>query len=147
MKILIGQWCKDMAIEKNKYEKIIDIINEPYKDKDNKPNFYGRHIFTDKALIFVDTPRKEDAYHSSSFTFKCFEDICSIHGEVVIEARIEKDVSDKIKLQNCTVMNIHKHTVPISGKEEERKESHIHFACSNRNYKSIINITKFLREY
>lgn len=46
-------------IEKNKYEKIIDIINEPYKNKDVKPNFYTKRIFTDDIFIQFDTPEKK----------------------------------------------------------------------------------------
>ena len=141
-----------MAIEKNKYEKIIDIINDPYISRDLKPNFYGKHIFGDKALIMVDTPRKEGAYHGSSFQFHCLRGICSIKGEVVVERDKEKDTSDKIKLQSCTIREIHKHPedimARIQGKEEEyRKESHIHFDCPNKDYNSIIKIAKFLREY
>lgn len=32
-------------------------------------------------------------------------------------------------------------------KEEDRKESHIHFICADKDYNSVINIAKFLREY
>ena len=48
-----------MIIEKNKYEKIIDVINEHYTGSINKPNFYGKHIFADRSLIFVDTHAKK----------------------------------------------------------------------------------------
>lgn len=84
-----------MVIEKNKYEKIIDIINEYYIDREDKPNFYGKYIYTDSALILVHTPHKEDAYHGSAFHFRCTKDICSIGGEVVVERDVEKDTSDK----------------------------------------------------
>lgn len=140
-----------MAIEKNKYEKIIDIINEYYIDREDKPNFYGKYIYADNALILVHTPHKEDAYHGSAFHFRCAKDICSIGGEVVVERDVEKDTSDKIKAHSCDIKEIHKYpermrtTAP--GKAEQRKESHIHFICKYKDYSSTINIAKFLREY
>lgn len=96
-------------IEKNKYEKIIDIINDPYKNKDNKPNIYGKYIFADKALIILDTPRKEGVCHGSSFVFSCSKDICEINGEIITKREFEKDVADKVLAINCTVDKIHKH--------------------------------------
>ena len=140
-------------IEKNKYERIIDIINEPYKNKDDKPNVYGRHIFTDKALIMLDTPRKEGAYHGSSFSFSCHEDTCDVNGEIVIKRDFEKDTSDKIIENSCTIRKIHKHPESIlatpPGREwkEQEKESHIHFTCAGKNYSNTIKIARFIREY
>lgn len=140
-------------IEKNKYEEIINTINEPYKNKENKPNFYGRHIFADKALILLDTPCKEGAYHGSSFTFNCHGDICSVNGEIVTKRKFEEDVSKKIIETSCDIIKIHRHPESIlatpPGRElsEQEKESHIHFTCANKGYKSTIKIAKFLREY
>lgn len=140
-----------MVIEKSKYEKIIDVINEPYIDRTLKPNFYGKHILPDKALILLDTPRKEGAYHGSSLQFNCRRDICSISGEVIVERDLEKDTSNKVESHDCTIREIHQHpesilaTVP--GREEQRKESHIHFTCADKRYSDTINIAKFLREY
>lgn len=139
-----------MTIEKNKFEKIIDIINEPYENRDHKPNFYGRHILRDRALILVYTPRKEDISCGSSFRFNCLGDICSINGEIIVERGIEKDTSDKVKLQSCTVTEIRRYGDVMKmapGKQNYRKESHIHFICKDKNYNNTINITKFLKEY
>jgi hypothetical protein len=140
-----------MLIEKNKYEKIIDIINELYTGKESKPYFYGKHIDIDNALIFVDTPREENAYHGSTFHFRCIKDICSIRGELVVKRDIEKDTSDKIKAHTCDIRNIHRYPerikTTVSEKEEYRKESHIHFICKYKDYDSTIDIAKFLRGY
>jgi len=137
-------------IEKNKYEKIIDIINDPYKDKDIKPNIYGRHIFEDKALILLDTPRKEGAYHGSSLGFRCRGNICSVDGEIVIKREFEKEVSDKIIETSCTIRKIHQHPesimAMIPGRQYE-KESHIHFTCLDKDYDTTVTIAKLLREY
>jgi len=140
-------------IEKNKYEKIIDIINEPYKSKGSKPNIYGRHIFTDKALILFDTPCKEDAYHGSSFTLSCRGDICSVNGEIVTKREFEKDVSNRIIETSCTIRDIHRHpecilaTPPSREWKECEKESHIHFTCADKDYNNTVKIAKVLREY
>lgn len=139
-----------MAIEENKYEKIIDIINEPYKNKKFKPNIHGRHIFTEKALIVLDMPTKKDAFHGSSYRFLCFKDICSASGDIVVNRDVEKDTSDKIIAESCTIKAIHQHPesimATIPGKEY-KKESHIHFKCDNENYNDTLRIAKFLREY
>lgn len=140
-------------IEKNKYEEIINTINEPYKNKSDKPNVYGRHIFTDKALILLDTPCKEGAYHGSSFEFLCHEDICSVKGQIVTKREFEKDVSDKIIETSCTIREIHRHpesilaTPPGRVLSEQEKESHIHFTCADKDYNNTLKIAKFLREY
>ena len=140
-----------MVIEKNKYDKIIGVINEYYIDREDKPNFYGKHIYTDRALIFVDTPREENAYHGSTFHFRCTRDICSIGGELVVERDIEKDTSDKIKAHSCDIKEIHKYPerlkITTPERDKQRKESHIHFICKYKDYNSTINIAKFLREY
>lgn len=139
-------------IEKNKYEKIIDIFNEPYENKDIKPNIYGRHVFTDEALILLDTPRKEEAYHGSSFEFRCLRDICRISGEIVTKRDLEKSISDKIVENGCTIRKIHKHpesimaTIPGKQYKKGELESHIHFTCLNKDYKDTIKIANFLRD-
>lgn len=137
-------------IEKNKYEKIIDIINEPYKNKDIKPNIYGRHIFEDKALILLDTPRKEGVYHGSSFEFRCRRDTCRVSGEIVTKREFEKDISDKIIETGCNIRKTHQHPesimAMIPGRQYE-KESHIHFTCLDKDYNSTVTIAKLLREY
>lgn len=134
-------------IYKNKYEKIIDIINEPYKNEAIKPNFYGRHIFEDSAVILLDLPRKEGAYHGSSIDFRCNRDLCSMTGEIVTNREFEKDVSDKIIENSCIIRKIHQHPERIMymtpGKQYE-KESHIHFTCLNKDYNSTIKIAKLL---
>jgi negative regulator of genetic competence, sporulation and motility len=73
---------------------------------------------------------------------------------VVVERDIEKDTSDKIKVHSCDIEEIHKHPEDIMArvpgkeeKEEQRKESHVHFICKYKDYRSTINIAKFLREY
>lgn len=140
-------------IEKNKYERIIDIINEPYKNKDSKPSIYGRHIFTDRALILLDTPRKEGAYHGSSFTFSCRKDTCSVYGEIVTKRESEKDISNKIIETSCAIIKIHRHpesimaSVPGRQHKKEELESHIHFACVGKDYNNTVKIAKLLREY
>ena len=137
-------------IEKNKYEKIIDIINEPYKNKNIKPNIYGRHICKDKAVILVDMPHTEDAYHGSSFDFRCSIDICYINGEIVTKREFEKDTSDKIIEKGCKIRKIHQHPenvmAMIPGRQYE-KESHIHFTCADKDYNSTLKIANLLREY
>lgn len=139
-----------MAIEENKYEKIIDIINQPYTNKEFKPNIHGRHIFTEKALIVLDMPVKKDAFHGSSYRFLCFKDMCSVNGDIVVNRDVEKATSDKIIVESCTIKDIHMHPESIMAMipgKEYRKESHIHFKCENKNYNNILRIAKFLREY
>ncbi len=139
-------------IEKNKYERIIDIINEPYKNKDVKPNVYGRHIFTDKALILLDMPHKEHVFHGSSFGFQCRRDVCRTDGEIVVKRELENDASDKIIRAGCIIKKVHQHTesimssVPGKQYKKEELESHIHFIC-NSDYNGTIKIAKLLREY
>ena len=140
-------------IEKNKYEKIVDIINEPYKSKDVKPNFYAKRIFTDDIFIQFDTPRKEGAYHGSTFDFQCHRDMCRISGEIVTKRELEKNISDKIIETGCTIRKIHQHpesimaSVPGKQYKKEELESHIHITCLNKDYNDTIKIAKFLREY
>lgn len=140
-------------IEKNKYEKIIDIINEPYENKDTKLNIYHRHIFQDDALILFDTPRKEGAYHGSSFEFRCHRDMCRVSGEIVTRRGLEKDISDKIVETGCAIRKIHQHpesimvTIPGKQYKKEEFESHIHITCLNKDYNNTIKIAKFLRDY
>ncbi len=140
-------------IEKNKYYKIVDIINEPYKNKDTKPNIYGKHICVNEALIILDTPHKEGMFHGSSFEFRCSRDICRVSGEIVVKRELEKDASNKIVETGCSVRNIHQHperilaTIPGKQYKKEELESHIHFTCLNKDYNSTIKIAKFLREY
>lgn len=140
-------------IEKNKYEKIIDILTGPYKNKGTKPNFYKRHIFPDEALIILDTPRKEGVYHGSSFEFRCHRDICRVSGEIVTKREIEKYASDKIIETGCTVRKIHQHpesimaSIPGKQYKKEESESHIHFTCLNKDYKNTIKIANFLKDY
>lgn len=139
-----------IMIEKNKYEKIIDIINEPYANKNIKPKIYAKSIFGDKAFFIVDTPHKEDLYHGSSFGFKCIGYICDVNGEIIAKRDFEKEVSDKIIETSCTIREIHQHPenimAMISGRRYE-KESHIHFSCNNKDYNSTVKIAKLLREY
>ena len=122
-------------IEINRYQRIIDIINEPYKDKDKKPNVHGRHIFSEKALISLDMPAKEKVFHGSSYDFLCFKDVCSTKGQVVVDRDIEKEISEDIKKLDCNITTIHKHPEDIlymlPGKTFE-KESHIHFKCEDK---------------
>ena len=142
-----------IMIEKNKYEKIVDIINGPYKNKDVKPNFYAKRIFTDDIFIQFDTPRKEGAYHGSTFDFRCRRDICRVSGEIVTKREFEKDISDKIIETGCNIRKIHQHPesimAMIPGKQykKEEFESHIHITCLNKDYNDTIKIAKFLREY
>ncbi len=140
-------------IEKNKYEKIIDIVNDPYINKDTKPHVYVKHMSEDDALIILGTPRKEDAYHGSSFVFSCHRDVCNVNGEIVIGRELEKSASDKITETGCIIRKIHQHpehilaTVPGKQYKKEELESHIHFTCNNKDYSNTIKIAKSLREY
>jgi hypothetical protein len=140
-------------IEKNKYEKIIDIFNWPYGNKDVKPNIYRRDIFADKALVLLDTPHKEDAYHGSSFEFRCSRYICRISGEIVTKRELEKDLSDKIIENGRAIRKIHRHpesilaTVPGKQYKKGELESHIHFTCLNKDYNVTIKIANFLKDY
>ena len=140
-------------IEKNKYERIIDVINESYKNKDVKPNFYAKRIFTDDIFIQLDTPRKEGAYHWSTFDFRCRRDLCRISGEIVTKREFEKYVSDGITETGCSIRKIHQYpesivaAIPGRQHKKEQLESHIHFTCLNKDYKSTIKIATFLREY
>jgi len=140
-------------IEKSKYEKIIDVINEQYKNKDIKPNVYGKHISTDEAFILLDMPKKEGMYHGSAFDFRCRRDICRMSGEIIVQRELEKGVSDKFIEMSCIVKKIHKHPesimASVPGKQYKKGElaSHIHFICPNKDYNDTIKIAKFLREY
>ena len=133
----------------NRYQKIIDIINEPYKNRDNKPNIYGKSIFPEKALILLDMPVKEKAYHGSSYEFLCFKDICRINGQTIVNRDIEKETNDKIEKLNCSITAIHKHeTIMYMIPEKEyEKESHIHFKCEDKSYDTTLEIARFLRNF
>lgn len=141
-----------VMIEKNKYEKIIDTLTEPYENKLAEPKVYGRHISEDEALFLLDTPRKKDAYHGSSFEFRCRRDICRISGEIITKRGLEKDMHDKIIENGCYVRGIHRHpesimaSIPGKQYKKEELESHIHFTCLNKDYNDTIKIAKFLRE-
>ena len=134
----------------NRYQKIIDTINEPYKNRDMKPNIHGKHIFPEKALILLDMPTKEKAYHASSYEFLCFKDTCTTKGQIIINRDIEKDTNEKIEKLNCNITAVHKHPESIMymlpGKVYE-KESHIHFECENKSYSHTLDIARFLRNF
>lgn len=140
-------------IEKNRYEKIIDILIVPYKNKGAKPNFYKKHAIPEEALIILDTPHKEGIYHGSSFEFRCHRYMCRVSGEIVTKRELEKDTSDKIIETGCNIRKIHQHpesimaSVPGKQYKKEELESHIHFTCLNKDYKDTIKIAKFLRDY
>ncbi len=142
-----------IMIEKNKYEKIIDVINEPYENKDIKPKIYAKSISGDKAFFLVDTPHKEGLYHGSSFGFRCIRDTCSTNGEIITKREFEKDITDKIIERTCHIRQIHQHpesilaSVPGKQYKKEELESHIHFTCLNKDYNSTVKIAKLLREY
>lgn len=134
-------------IEKNKYEKIIDVINDQYEHKDSQPNIYGKHLFTDKALIMLDTPRKEGAFHGSSFVFSCFKNICSTNGEIVTKRELEKDAVDNVLSLNCKIDEIHKYQKREYIGEEYNEESHVHFTCTDKDLHATVKIAKALGKY
>ena len=135
-----------MAIEKNIYNEIIDVINESYKNKERAPKIRerGSYEFVGGKTLLIDIPKKSKIfYHGSSYNIDCDETNkkCNTKGELVIVLNTGKEVKDKLDNLSCNVAAIHDHDALSV------KSTHVHFICENKNYDTTLKIAKFLKEY
>jgi hypothetical protein len=125
----------------------IKAIEEPFKNKDKKPRFIN---LKDSDIWWVDLPRHRDLYHGTTFSIRCKDKQCTFIGDIVIPRNEEHIISDKLKKSDCDITSIHQHPesimATIPGKEEQKKESHIHFKCNRKSHNDTMKIANFLRE-
>ena len=134
-----------MAIERNIYDKIKDIINEPH-ERIGIPQIKERkseYIVGGKTLL-IDIPKKEKIfYHGSHYTIDCDENNrkCDTKGELVTVLNTGDIIKKKLEDLSCNIFGIHDHrTLSV-------RSTHVHFRCENKNYDDTLKITKFLKEY
>ena len=118
----------------------INIIEEQFKDKDKKPRFIN---LKDSDIWWVDLPRHRDLYHSTTFSIRCKDKQCTFIGDIVTPRNEEHIIKDKLKKSDCDIISIHQHP---ESKEEQKKESHIHFKCNRKSHNDTMKIANFLRE-
>lgn len=123
------------------------IIEEPFKNKDKKPLFIN---LKDSDIWWVDLPRRKGLYHGTTFSIRCRDKQCSFRGDIVTPRNEENIINDKLKKSYCDIKSIHQHPesimYTIPGKEEQQKESHIHFECIRKSHDDTMKIAHFLRE-
>ncbi len=94
-------------------------------------------IPTKSDIWWVDLPRRRDLYHGTTFSIRCRDKQCTFIGDIVTPRKEEHIISDKLKKSDCVITSIHQHPesimATIPGKEEQQKESHIHFRCNRKS--------------
>ena len=135
-----------MTIEKNIYDKIIDVINESHKNKEKQPKIRERQSFeiVGGKTLLVDIPKKSKIfYHSSSYIIECDEKkkICKTEGTLVTYLNTGDKVKKELENFKCDILAIHDHD------SLSTKSTHIHLQCKDRPYDITLQISKFLAEH
>lgn len=138
-----------MIAEQPIYKHIINIIEEPFKEKEKKPRIIRLADPTFREMVVVDLPRHEELYHGTTFSMKC-NDNCYLRGDIVVPRDEEEIMTDKIERLDCNVTSVHHHPesilASVEGKEiKERKTSHVHFECDKKSYDNTLEFAKFIR--
>lgn len=125
------------------YKRLIETIEEPFKNLDRKPKLTLRRSYTrvGKNVLIIDIPKKsKELYHSSSYTIECDEEKCDTEGTLVTKLNSGNDVKERLENFKCNVVAIHNYDGPLV------KSTHIHFNCRDRDHDTTLNIAKFLTE-
>lgn len=135
-------------IEKTIYSNIVKIIEEPFKEKEEKPKIHNLKE-NYKNVTTINLPKRKNLFSGTSFLIIC-NDRCHIRGDLVAYRYDEKEDSNKIENLHCEITSIHEHpesVMAIIPGKEYVKESHIHFKCYSKSYSDTLKIIKFLRNY
>lgn len=102
--------------------------------------------------IIIDTPKvQEDMYHGSSFEIVCNRPIaiCKICGDLAVRRDLENSTKENLEKLDCEIIDIHRHPEEIlfQIKESEKKESHLHFRCSDKTFNDTTKIVNFIKDY